>query len=433
MKVIKSKQKDNTMFLEIEVSPDTISTSMDKVFKDVVKHAKVAGFRQGKVPRDIFEKNYGTEVLVKDGLSDAVNTSYVQAITELKLDIVDYPKNVNIGEYKENSPVNFTCEVDVKPQIKVDKYKGVKVEKEPVEIDPDLVDAQIKQLLNSHVEYKVVDRAVEEEDLLKVNIKASIEGAEFSRWTKQNVGVGVGSSIFSAKFDANLVGKKANEMHSFSVSYDDDYYLKDVAGKSVDFEATITEVKGKNLPELTEEFVKKVSNNQFNNEAELRTNIKTSLEDQRTKDSEEKLKNAIIEKILEKNSFDIPQGMIQQEIDADKRYYENTLGKSGSSIENYLSMMKQSMEDFEKQLEEGALKRVKSQLILEGIARKESISASDDDMKDEIKKMKPDADNDEKVTAELAKINQDGFKNMITQRKVFDFLIDHAKIKVKKS
>lgn len=433
MKVLKSKQKDNTCFLEIEVGQDSFTTSMDKVFKDIVKHAKVPGFRKGKVPRNVFEKHYGKDILLKDAITDAVNASYLSAIDELKLDVVDYPKNVDIAEYKADTPITFSCEVDVKPEIKVDKYKGIKLEKESTDISEDLIDAQIKHLLNSHVEYKVVDRAIEKEDLLKVNIKATIEGEEFSRWTKQNVGVGVGSSIFSPKFDENLVGKNANEELSFSVNYDDDYYLKDVAGKKVDFTATVTEVKGKNLPELTEEFLKKVTNDQFSTEKDLRKNIRTSLEEQKNKDVEEKSKIDLIEAILEKNKFDIPEGMIHHEMNIDKRYYENTLKQSGSTIDQYLAMMKQTLEDFEAQLKEGATKRVQSQLIIEGVARKEKIEASDDDVSSEIKTLKPNVETDEQIQDELKKINVEGLKNLIVERKVFEFLIDHAKIKVKDS
>ena len=141
------------MSLEIEASQETLKAAMEHVFKDLVKSAKVPGFRKGKVTRPIFEKYYGKEMIIKDGVSEAVNTAYVKAIQELKLDVVDYPKNLNIGEYKDNEPLKFSCEVDVKPEVSVDKYK-VKVEKEPLIIDDSLVQAQLDQLKNSSAEYK---------------------------------------------------------------------------------------------------------------------------------------------------------------------------------------------------------------------------------------------------------------------------------------
>ena len=130
MKILKEKRQKNTVSLEIEASVETIEQGIKKVFRDVVKTAKVHGFRQGKVPQHIFEKHYGREMLLKDGISEAVNMAYVKAIQENKLDVVDYPKNLSIGDYKENAPITFTCDVDVKPEIRVDKYKGLKVEKE---------------------------------------------------------------------------------------------------------------------------------------------------------------------------------------------------------------------------------------------------------------------------------------------------------------
>ncbi len=431
MKVLKSNRKKDTYELEIEVSLETLEAGLTKTFKDYVKSAKIPGFRQGKVPRHIFEKHYGKEVLLKDGISEAVNMTYIKAINELELDVIDYPKDLNIDEYKEKLPIKFTCKVDVKPIIKVSKYKGIKVEKESTEISDELIDAQIKQMQNAAIEYDIVDRPVEKEDLLKVNVEAKIDEQEYSRWTKNNVGVGVGSSIFSEKFDENLVGKSANELLSFSVTYDDDYYLKDVAGKKVNFVATITEVKGKTLPEVTDEFVQKSS--QFKTISELKENIKTSLETQRVKEVEEKFRKTLLETIAEKNEFDIPEAMINQEIEKDKHYYTNTLKQSGSTLESYLQIVKQTEEEFNTQLKANATTRIQQEIILESIARQEKVEASNEDLKEEVKKLKPEADTDEKIDQELKKLNIEGLKQMVVQRKVFDFLNDHAKIVTKKS
>jgi trigger factor len=431
MKVLKSKRTKNTYNLEISASLNTIEIALTKTFKQYVKSAKIPGFRQGKAPRAIFEKHYGKEILLKDGLTEAVNIAYLKALDELTLEVIDYPRNLKINEYKENTPLTFTCEVDVRPEIKVSKYKGVKVEQESKIISEELINAQIKQIQNSATEYAIVDRAVEKEDLLKVNVNATIDETEFSKWTKENVGVGVGSSIFSEKFDENLIGKEKDKEITFNVKYDKDYYLKEVADKKVDFKVLITEVKGKIMPELTDELVAKSS--QFKTVEELKTNIRSSLESQRNKEIDEKLRKDIIETISEKNPVEVPDSMINAEIEKDKLYYNNSLKKSGSTLDAYLKIIKQTEEDFTTQLKENAKTRLTQELVLDSISKQEKIEATKEDINSEIKILKPDADTQEKIDKEIQKINISGLKQMIIQRKTFEFLTEHAKITTKKS
>lgn len=431
MKVLKSKRKGNTVSLEVEASLDTIEQGLTKVFKDYVKSASIPGFRKGKAPRHIFEKHYGKEILLKDGITEAINIAYFKAIQAEKLEVVDYPKNMNVNEYKEGKPVVFTCDVDVKPDVKIEKYKGVKVESESDEVSDDLINAQLRQLQISNVSYDIVDRVIEKDDLLKVNVDASINGETFSRWTKENVGVGVGSSIFSEKFDNQLIGKKKDDETSFTVDYPEDHYLKEVAGQTVSFKVVINEVKGKTEPELTDEFVQKVA--KVESLELLKTNIRTSLEEKRKKDVDEKLKESILTAILEKNEFDVPEGMVSNEIARDRDYFANTLKQSGTTLESYLTMVKQTQEEFDEKLKENALKRLKSNLVLESIEKQENIEASHEEVLAEVKTMRPELDTDEKVEKELSKFNQEGLQTMVKQRKTFDFLIEHAKIVKKKS
>ena len=431
MKVLKSKRTNNTVSLEIEVSLEILEQGITKAFNSMVKQAKVPGFRAGKVPRNVFEKHYGKEILLKDGITEAVNIAYLQAIKEESLDVVDYPQNLLINEYKENEPLTFTCDVDVKPEIKVDKYKGLKVEKEVITITDEVIQSQLQQLQNSAVEYNVVERAVQKEDLLKVNVQATIEDKQFSKWTKENVGVGVGASIFSEKFDENLIGKNANEELTFSVDYDKTYHLKDVAGKKVDFKVVVTEVKEKTVPDLTDAMVAKLT--QFKTVDDLKENIKTSMQDQRKNEIDEKLKTDLIDLVIEKTTFDIPESMLKYELEQDKAYFSATLKQSGGTIDAYLKMTQQSEDDFNKQLISNTEKRVKQQLVIDAIEKKEGITADETDIKAEIQRMKPEATTDEKIAEERKKINENGLIQMIKQKKVFDFLIEHAKIVEKKA
>jgi len=427
MKVLKNKRKGNTVSLEIETSTDIINDAFEQAFKKLVKQSKVPGFRKGKAPRTTFEKHYGKSVIVQEGLPNAVNQAYFKAVQELELDVVDYPKNVDIGEYKENEPLVFTCEVDVRPTVKVGKYKGLKVTQDPATVDAEKVNEQIKQLQENAAAYNEVDRPSQDEDIVRLNIKATLDGNVFDQWTRENMGVKIGLKNFGEDFDKEIIGLSKDEEKSFTVNYADDFSESQVAGKEVSFEIKLIETREKALPELNDEFAKKVS------KFETYDEFKKDLEDNLSKDikekSESKLKSDLIDLVIEDSKMDVPEGMINHEIENDLRYYEQTLSRSGGTLATYLQMMGQSEEEFKVQLREGALKRIQSELVIEEISKKETIEASDDDLKDEVRKMLPNLKDEKEIEEHLEKINNDGLKKMIIQRKTVDFIVSNAKIK----
>ena len=430
MKVLKNKRNGNTVSLEIEASVETITKAFDQAFQTLVKRSKVPGFRQGKTPRTIFEKHYGKSTIVQEGLPKAVNEAYHLAIQELDLPIVDYPKNVNIGEYKESEPVQFTCDVDVKPTVKVGKYKGLKVTQEPKTADEDKINEKINQLRDNASNYNEVQRASKEEDIVRLDIEASIDGVAFPQWTRKNMGVKVGLKNFGETFDKEISGLTTAEEKQFTVTYPADYSETQVAEKTVSFSIKVIEIREKVLPELNDEFAKKVS--KFETFADFKKDLVATLSKENKEKSENKLHSDLIDAIVEDTKMDIPEGMITQEIDADIRYYESILSKSGSTLSSYLSLMGQNEEEFRKTLKEAALKRVQADLVLEEIALKENIKASDDELKAEIKKSMPNLKTDEEVDAHFEKINTENLRNTLTQRKTIDFVVENAKIKESK-
>ena len=231
-------------------------------------------------------------------------------------------------------------------------------------------------------------------------------------------------------FDEQLVGKDANKEYSFSADYKDDYYLKEVAGKTVDFTVTVTEIKKKETAELTDALVAELS--PYKTVDELKTNVRENLETKRKQEVDEKLKQDLLNAIVEAHTIDLPEGLVTYEMGLDRKYYENTLKQSGSTLAQYLELTKQSEEDFNKQLRENSVTRIKQDLVIEAVQRQENLEASEADIKAEIKTLKPEADTDEKVAEEMKKINLEGFKTMLSRKKALDFLVEHAKIKVKK-
>jgi trigger factor len=429
MKIIKSQRKENIMTLEIEIPHDFLEKEFGNAFKKLVKKAKISGFRPGKIPRSIFEKHYGTASILQEGVFLAMNNCYSQAIIELGLQVVDYPKNINIDEYKENQPVRFTCEVTVKPVIKLGKYKGIKLIKESTHSVEDQVDTQLQQLREQMATYRTVERSVQQDDVIRINITSSSDNQGIESWSRDNMAVKVGAKQLGEEFDTEVMGMNTGDKKAISLTYDVQFQHKEVAGKTVDIDFDIMEIREKQLPELDDAFSSKVS--ECKQLTELRDKIKGQLDEQNQKETDEKLRSNLMELIAEKTNVDLPEAMVTTEVQYDIQYYEEQLKKSGSTIENYLKMMGKSQSDFESELKEGARKRVIGELILDAISSEEKVSVSAEELKEKVKNLLPNLKTEEEIEAHMKKINLDGFKSMLTKQKTMDFLIENAKISEK--
>ncbi len=429
MKVIKSKRKDNTVYLEVEIPHEILETSFEKAFAKLVKKAKVAGFRPGKVPRNIFEKHYGQAPIIQEGVSLAMNECYLEAIKTEALQVVDYPQNINTDEYKENEPVRFTCEVTVKPIIKLGKYKGIKLTQDKSESIEDRIEQQLQQLREQMASYETVEREIQADDIIRVNMKSACEGAVIESWTRDNMAVKAGSSQLGKEFDVEIIGMKTDDKKSISLAYDSSFSNKEVAGKTIDIEFEVVEVREKKLPDLDDEFAKKVSECQT--VSELREKVKGQISEQYQKEQDEKLRSALMELIVETTKVELPEAMVSNEVQYDIQYYEEQLKKSGGTIESYLQMMGKSQEEFENELKEGAKKRVIGELILDEVAKVEKIEVTEDEKREKIKALLPNLKTDEEIDAHMQKINLNGFNSMLVKQKTMDFLIENAKIETK--
>jgi trigger factor len=426
MRVLSSKRKGHTVSLEIEESTDNIEDAFTKAFKRLVKSSKIPGFRQGKAPRHVFEKHYGKKSIVNEAILDIVNDAYRNAIDELSLKVIDYPKNMDISEYQENAPLSFKCDVDVVPEVKLGKYKSLKVKKESADVSSDLVEQEINMLLEKYAEYKEVDRPAQDDDILRCNIKATFDDTVYAPWTRNNTAVRIGVGAHGKDFDTQLVGAEKGKTAKFEVSYEADHKLTDVAGKTVSFEIDIEGISEKQLPELDDAFAAKIS--EFKTATELREKIKTSMEEESVRKSEEKLKVDLLDIVVENIKVDVPEAMVTREIDNSIKHLESQVKQSGSSLENYLSMTGKSMDALRTDVGKDAEKRVKSDLALDAIAEKETITAETTDIEEEIGKWNMP---EYKSVSDLEKdprVDLENIKSIIRKRKTYDYLIDNAKI-----
>lgn len=429
MKILKSNRTGNVVSLELEIPQSVIQTQMDVAFLKMVKSAKVPGYRQGKIPRNVFEKYYGPELLIKEGVIEAVNQCYAQAVKEQNLVTVDFPKNIQIPEYKADQNLIVTMDVDVSPEVKLGKYKGLKATKTLDVVDDTKVDQYIDQLRERYARYDAQnEKAVQEHDAVRCDIEAQLNGETLKSLTHQNQAIIIGGGTFGKDFDTAIVGMKVSESKSFTVTFDPEFRMADVAGKTVDFTVKIVDIRIKVLPELTDEFVQKLAPNKT--AAEFKTQIKEQLEAQAKKTCDDNLKQSLIEQVTDASEVEVQQVLIEREIDRSLQQFEQQLQRSGLNLARYKELIKKEDAAIRADFAEGAAKRVKQDLVLDAIAEKEQIKAEETDLIAEIKGWKaPDLTTDEEIKAFIQKETSDGFVYFVKQKKTIDFLIANAKIK----
>lgn len=428
MKVLKNKRKNNTVSIEVEESHDSLNSGLEVAYRRLVKKANVKGFRKGKVPRNVFEKTYGKEVLIQEAIMDVVNDAYRSAITELELQVIDYPKNLKVEEYKENQPIKFSCDIEVMPELKLGKYKGLKVDKEdPTVKDADIQD-QIDRLRENFAEYKPVEREAKDGDIVRCDIEAKIDDQPLEKWTRQNAGMKIGQKAYGSDFDTEIVGLKTNDSKTFTSAFGDDFNDSEIAGKKVTFNVTLKEIREKTLPPVDDEFIKKVSQDHTTVE-DYKNALKADLSKQKERESEDKLRVDLMEKIIEDVKVDVQDVLIEREIDNMLQDFERSLAQSGLNLDRYSEITAKTKDGLRNDFREDALKRIKSELSIEAIAEKEKIAATDDDVKAEIKSWNlPKVQTDEEIDTYLKKINPEQMKTMLKTKKTMEFIIENAKI-----
>ena len=428
MKVLKSKRSGNIIHLEIEASHDEIESKMDGAFKRVSKKAALPGFRKGKVPRKLFEKEYGKEYIIQEAVNDTINETYKNALEELKLSVVDYPKNIDVDEYKENKSIKYRCDVEVEPEIKLKKYKGLKVDFTEKTADDEALQMELDTLVNMYGTYESVDRAAANEDIVRFNSTVTIDEQPFELWSRENQATRLGLANYGETFDTEVTGLKTGDKKSFTVSYPDDFKTQEVAGKTLAFDVEVSEVREKTLPELTDELAKKIEKT-CETVDQLKDHVRKQINDRYETENKNKKEDLIFDALVSENDFELPNAMVEQEINFSLYQFEYSLRQQGMDMKQYQEITKKSAEEMKADLREPSEKRVKLRLILEAIIKKEKIEVSDDDIQSEIDAWKHDTIKTIDDLKNSKEHNIDTLKNNLIDQKVRELLVSSAKIK----
>ncbi|WP_067727257.1 trigger factor [Oceanobacillus damuensis] len=420
------KQEGNKGVLTFEVTSEEFDKALDQAFKKVSKDVQIPGFRKGKIPRGLFEKRFGVESLYQDAVDIVLPGAYTQAINETDIFPIAQPE-VDIEQIEKGKDLVFTATVEVKPEVTLGDYKGLEVEEQSVEITDEDVDKELEQIRERHAELVVKEEGkAENGDTAVIDFEGFLDGEAFEGGKGENHSLEIGSGQFIPGFEEQLIGKETGDESEIEVNFPEDYHAEELAGKKAVFKVKIHELKFKELPELDDEFAKDVDEEAESLE-DLKKKKKEELEAQGKQNAENEKREALIQKASDNTQVDIPDAMVDTELDQMVREFEQQLQMQGMTMEMYAQFSGQDEAALKEQMREDAAKRVKTNLTLEAIAEAENLEASDEDVQAELEKMAGMYGAEVDQLVQMLGGNTDTIKNDLKMRAAIDFLAENSK------
>ncbi|MDT8859491.1 trigger factor [Alkalihalobacillus sp. MEB130] len=422
------KLEGNEGVLTIDVEAEKVDAALDQAFKKVVKKVNVPGFRKGKVPRGMFEKQFGVESLYQDALDILLPEAYAAAIQETGIEPVDRPE-IDIETMEKGATLVFTAKVTVKPEVELGEYKGLEVEEQDTTVTDEDVEAELKQLQERQAELVVVeDGAIENGDTAVFDFEGFVDGEAFEGGQAENYSLEIGSGQFIPGFEEQLVGLKSGEEKDVEVTFPEEYHAENLAGKPATFKVKIHDIKRKELPALDDEFAKD-ANEEVETLEELKTQLKDKLQKDKDHQAEHAVRDTLVEKAAENATIDIPEAMVNTEVDRMLQEFEQRLQAQGMNLELYFQFSGQDENAMREQFKTDAAKRVRVNLTLEAIALAENLEATDEDVDKEIEKM---AEMYQRSAEEIKNIfaaqgGLEGIKGDLKIQKAVEFLVENSK------
>lgn len=421
------KQEGNKGTLTFEVSVEEFDTALDQAFKKVSKDIQVPGFRKGKIPRMIFEQRFGVESLYQDAVDIVLPGAYTKAIEETDIFPINQP-DVDIEQIEKGKVLVFTAEVEVKPEVTLGEYKGLEVEEEKIEVTDEEVEQELTQLQENHAELVVKEEGeVEDGDTAVIDFEGFTDGVAFEGGKGENHSLEIGSGQFIPGFEEKLVGKKSGEETEIDITFPEEYHSEDLAGKDATFKVTIHEIKTKELPELDDEFAKDVDDEVETLDA-LKAKKKEELLNQKTQAADTAKREELINKASDNVEVEIPEIMVENELDQMFTEFEQRLQSQGMTMEMYSQFSGQDEAALKEQMREDAGKRVKTSLTLEAISDAENIEVTEEDINEELSSMASMYGIEKEQIVQMLGGNTETIETDIKMRKAIDVLVEHSKV-----
>ena len=429
MNVTKEVKEHNEVVLNITVDAEQFEEAVKKAYQKAKGQITIPGFRKGKAPRSIIEKTYGEGVFYEDALDYVFHDTYPNAIEECELDPVSSPE-IDIKKIGKEG-VEYTAKVYVKPEVTLCDLKGIKVEKVEYSVKDEDVDAEIQNMLERVARFvDITDKPVENGNIAVIDFEGFLDGVAFEGGKGENHNLTIGSGEFIPGFEEQLIGKNIGEECDVNVTFPEEYHAADLAGKAVVFKVKINGIKKKEYPALDDEFAKDVS--EYETLDELKKATREKLEENAAKRTENEQTNKVMEAVCEATEIDIPDAMVQTQIDeyVQDMQYRIQMQMSGITFEQYLQYTGMDINQFRDSMKDRALADVKSRLVLEKVALDEKLEASEEEINAEIASIAEQYKMETEKVKEL--LGENGLANVksdIVVKKALNFIKEKVKIK----
>ena len=419
------KISSNKVKLSFDIDAAKFDEAMEKAYIKVRGQVNIPGFRKGRAPRKLIENLYGESVFYDEAFEQIFDEVYGPAVDENKIEVVDRPE-VNIDQIGSGKNLQFTCEVFVKPDVTLGEYKGVAVPREHTLVTDEQVEARIEEERRKQAaEVSVDNRPVAEGDSVNLDYAGSVDGVAFAGGTAQGQTLKIGSHTFIPGFEEQMIGMNVGEEKDLDVTFPEDYHASDLAGKKAVFHVKVNAITETQLPALDDDFAKDIS--EFDTLDEYRKDIRAKLEAQASERDENAFTNAVLEKVMENATVEIPEAMIERQIDSMLRDFEYRLAAQGLKLSDFMKYTGQDEKSFRAGYREQAEKSVRAHQVLQAIEKAEAFEATDEEIDEQIAKFAPQAGKSvEEIKQTLTDADRDYFRADAIRDKAVRFLCDQA-------
>ncbi|WP_270329483.1 trigger factor [Streptococcus infantarius] len=427
MSVSFENKATNRGVITFTIGQDKIKPALDQAFNKVKKNLNAPGFRKGHIPRAVFNQQFGEEALYEDALNALLPAAYQAAVAELSLDVVAQPK-IDIQSMEKGQEWTLTAEVVTKPEVKLGDYKNLEVSVEASkEVTDAEVDEKVERERNNLAELIVKEGAAELGDTVVIDFVGSVDGVEFDGGKGENFSLELGSGQFIPGFEDQLVGVKAGETVEVNVTFPEQYQAEDLAGKDAKFVTTVHEVKAKEVPALDDELAKDIDE-EVETLDELKAKYRKELESAKEIAFDDAVEGAALElAVANAEIVELPEEMVHDEVHRAMNEFMGNMQRQGISPEMYFQLTGTTEEDLHKQYEADADKRVKTNLVIEAIAKAEGFEASDEEIEKEINDLASEYNMEVEQVRNL--LSTDMLKHDIAMKKAVEVVTSTAKVK----
>ena len=385
MSVQVEKLEKNMAKLTVEVSAEDFKAAIKKAYNKTKNRFAIPGFRKGKASQAVIEKMYGEAVFYEDAADEAINSTYAEAMKESGLDIVSRPE-ITVEQIGKDQAFIYSALVAVKPEVTLGEYKGVEVEKADAAVTAEDVEAELKRVQEQNARLLTVeDRPVADGDQTVIDFEGFVDGKGFEGGKAEDYPLTIGSHSFIDTFEEQLIGKNIGEECEVNVTFPTEYHAAELAGKPAMFKVTVKEIKVKELPALDDEFASEVS--EFDTLDEYKQDIEKKLQERKEKAAASQNEDRVVAKVVENASMEIPEKMIDAQVDNMLRETAQRMQSQGLSMDLYMKYTGMTADQMKDQMRPEAVKRIQTRLVLEAVAEAEKLEATEEDLEKEYAKM----------------------------------------------